>query len=61
MIIRGNGGSSVDSLDPAEIVAMKCRERRDKSGDVMISTSFTVRTKKQPRTAKMVVLWCAEC
>lgn len=45
MIIRGNGSSSVDVLDPAEIVDVKCRERQDGSGDVMISTSFTVRTR----------------
>lgn len=45
MIIRGNGNRSVDVLDPAEIVDVKCRERQDGSGDVMISTSFTVRTR----------------
>ena len=45
MIIRGNGSSSVNSLDPAEIVEVQCRERKSDSGDVMISTNFSVRTK----------------
>jgi hypothetical protein len=45
MIIRGNGSSSVNSLDPAEIVDVQCRERQGGSGDVMIGTNFSVRTK----------------
>lgn len=45
MIIRGNGNSSVDSLDPAEIFDVRCRERQGGSGDVMISTDFSVRTR----------------
>ena len=45
MIIRGKRSSSVDSLDPAEIFDVKCRERQDGSGDVMISTNFSVRTR----------------
>jgi hypothetical protein len=45
MIIRGNGSSSVNSLDPTEIVVVGCRERKGGSGDVMISTNFSVRTK----------------
>lgn len=45
MIIRGSGSRSVESLDPAEIVEVRCRERKGGSGDVMISTNFTVRTR----------------
>ncbi len=45
MIIRGRDSNSVDCLDPAEIVEVQCREREGRSGDVMISTNFTVRTK----------------
>lgn len=45
MIIRGSGSRSVDSLDPAEIVEIQCRERTGGSGNVMISTNFSVRTK----------------
>ena len=45
MIIRGEGRSSVDSLDPAEVCDLKSRERQDGSGDVMISTDFSVRTR----------------
>src|SRR5712672_775782 len=46
MIIRGSGRRSVRSLDPAEIVwDVRCRERRDGLGEVMISTNFRVRTK----------------
>lgn len=45
MIIRGSGNKAVHSLDPAEIVEVKCRERSDRSGNVMISTNFSVRTR----------------
>lgn len=45
MIIRGNGSRGVDSLDPAEIVEVQCRAREGGSGNLMISTSFSVRTK----------------
>jgi hypothetical protein len=45
MIIRGSGRRSVRSLDPAEIVDVRCRERPNGSGEVMISTNFSVRTK----------------
>ena len=45
MIIRGSGRRSVRSLDPAEIVDVRCRDRRDGLGEVMISTNFSVRTK----------------
>lgn len=45
MIIRANGSIFVDSLDPAEIFDLKCGERQDGSGDVMISTNFSVRTR----------------
>jgi hypothetical protein len=45
MIIRGIGRRSVRSLDPAEIVDVRCRERREGLGEVMISTNFSVRTK----------------
>lgn len=45
MIIRGNGSNSLNSLDPAEIVEVRCRQRSNGSGDVMISTNFSVRTK----------------
>jgi len=43
MIIRGSGSRGVDSLDPAEIVEVQCRERKCGAGDVMISTNFSVR------------------
>lgn len=45
MIIRGNRSKNINSLDPAEIVKVQCRERKDGSGNVMISTNFTVRTR----------------
>lgn len=45
MIIRGGGSSSVDSLDPAEIYDLKCRQRKNGSGDVMITTNFSYRAK----------------
>lgn len=45
LIIRGNRSSSVDSLDPAEIFEVKCRERQHGAGDVMISTNFSVQAR----------------
>lgn len=45
MILRGNGRKGVNSLDPAEIVEVRCHERKAGSGDVMISTNFSVRTR----------------
>ena len=45
LIIRGSGSRSVNSLDPAEIVEVHCRERKGGSGDVRIGSSFTVRSR----------------
>lgn len=45
MIIRGSGSKGVDSLDPAEIVEVQCRERKGGSGNVMVSTNFSIRTR----------------
>jgi len=45
VIIRRNGSRGVDSLDPAEIVEVQCRERKGGAGDVRISTNFSARTR----------------
>ena len=45
MIIRGNVRKGVNFLDPAEIVGVKYRARKGGSGNVMISTNFSVRTR----------------
>ena len=45
MIIRGSGSRGIDSLDPAEMVEVQCREREGGAGDVRISTNFSVRTR----------------
>jgi hypothetical protein len=45
LIINGNTSKSVRSLGPADIYDADYRERRDGSGDVMIRTEFSVRTR----------------